>query len=86
MSRLVDESSLDVLENWVNKHNLMYIGERPIVEHLMYNDYRSQNDPNIEEKNRCRYVVTSWNVLTRPRAFAFSQTFPYYELFDTMCE
>lgn len=62
----------------------MYIGESPIVEHIMYDDYRSQNDPKIEENDRCRFVITSFNVLTRPRAFAFSKNFRYYELFDTL--
>lgn len=62
----------------------MYIGEKPIVEHLMYEDYQSQKDPSIEEKDKCRYVITEWNVLTRPRAFAFSKSFEYYEVFDVL--
>lgn len=81
---LVDASSTDILENWVRKRNIMYIGERPIVENLMFDDYMSKTDPNIKEADRCTFVITSWPVISAPRAFAFAKGFPFYELFDSV--
>lgn len=62
----------------------MYIGEKPIVEHLMYDDYMSITDPSIPESEKCGFVITTWTVLSRPRAFAYSNNFIFHELFDSM--
>lgn len=83
-SKLVTEPSEQIFQTWVKQQNYIYIGERPIVDHLMYEDYIRITDPNIPGSDKCKFVITTWPVITRPRAFAYTKDFIYYELFDTM--
>lgn len=82
-SRFTTESSKEMFTNWVKKKSFIYIGEKPIVDHLMYDDYMSITDPKIQEADKCKYVLTDFPLLTRPRAFAYSKSFRFHELFDT---
>lgn len=84
LGKLVDETSRAIFDNYVKKQNFMYIGERPIVEHLMYDDYMNIRDPSIAESEKCGFVITQWLALTRPRAFAYAKNFSFYELFDSV--
>ncbi|XP_017777071.1 PREDICTED: glutamate receptor ionotropic, delta-1 [Nicrophorus vespilloides] len=85
-SEYSDESGEEMLANWVLKRNYMYIGEKPIVEYLMYDDYMHRTDPTIAENDRCTFVITKWDVLRISRAFAFKKDFKYYELFNELIQ
>lgn len=62
----------------------MYVGEKPIVDHLMYRDYLGKIDPNVGEADRCTFVVTTWVIKDNLRSFGYSPKFPFVELFDNM--
>ncbi|KAI4462455.1 ionotropic glutamate receptor [Holotrichia oblita] len=83
-SEFLEEDGTSILENWVRRRDYMYIGERPIVDHLMYRDYLSKVDPNIAESDRCTFVVTTWTVTENLRAFAYSPNFPFIDLFNNI--
>ncbi|GJQ83946.1 hypothetical protein Trydic_g8685 [Trypoxylus dichotomus] len=82
----LEEEATSILENWVRRHDYMYIGERPIVDHLMYRDYLSKVDPTIAEADRCTFVVTTWIITDNLRSFGYSPNFPFVELFDNILE
>lgn len=60
----------------------MYIREKTVLELIMYEDYKEKTKANIEEAQRCTYVITTFPVSVFPRAFAFRPDFKYKELFD----
>ncbi|XP_022920171.1 glutamate receptor ionotropic, delta-1 [Onthophagus taurus] len=80
------ENATNILENWVKRNNYMYIGEKPIVEHLMYRDYLSRNFPNMTEADRCTYVITTWTITDTLRAFGYSLNFEFADLFNNILE
>nr|UVX20223.1 ionotropic receptor [Endoclita signifer] len=51
--------------------NVIYIRDRPSVNHLIYNDYREKARSGVEEKSRCTYVITANPFMIRSRAFAY---------------
>nr|AVH87308.1 ionotropic receptor 20 [Holotrichia parallela] len=81
-----EEDAYNILDNWVTRRDYMYIGERPIVEHLMYRDYLAKVGMNIVEENRCTFVITKWVVRDNMRAFGYSPNFPFQKLFDNLLE
>lgn len=81
-SYYVTDSNERILTDYVTAKDHLFIGEKPIVEHLMYQDYLTKTRLDIEEEKRCIYVITTWPVLLRDRAFAYSKTFPFIPLFN----
>ncbi|KAJ3657317.1 hypothetical protein Zmor_009131 [Zophobas morio] len=76
-------SNKDILNIYVDKKDMMFIREKPIVEYIMYDDYKEKTKKEIEEPKRCTYVITSWSVASFSRAFAYSKDFKYKPLFDS---
>ncbi|EFA01567.1 glutamate receptor ionotropic, delta-1 [Tribolium castaneum] len=76
-------SDSDILRNYVHKRNWMFIREKPIVEYVMYDDYKEKTRNQIEEAKRCTYVITKFSVVSFSRAFAYSKDFKYKPLFDS---
>lgn len=71
-----------MLSTYVIKQNMMYIREKTVLESIMYEDYKMKTKADVEESNRCTYVITKFAVCVFPRAFAFRPGFKYNELFD----
>nr|AWT23327.1 IR76b [Hycleus phaleratus] len=71
-----------ILGEYVNKRSLMFIRETPIIQHTMYDDYKRKVRAGIDEEKRCTYVITTFDVMKMPRAFAYAKNFKYKVLFD----
>nr|QBB73022.1 ionotropic receptor [Protaetia brevitarsis] len=82
----LEEDAGNILENWVKRHDYMYIGEKPIVDHLMYRDYLSKINTHIAEAERCTFVITTWTITNNLRSFGYSPNFPFVDLFDNILE
>lgn len=89
------DNGTTILREWVGRRNYMYLGEKPIVEYLMYRDYmsRSSNSTNntnansnnaAVESDRCVFVITKWSVASVDRAFAYAKEFKFHQLFDAL--
>lgn len=85
------DNGTTILSEWVRRRNFMYLGEKPIVEYLMYRDYmsRSSNTTNNSNANnleadRCVFVITKWSVVSVDRAFAYAKGFKFHQLFDAL--
>lgn len=78
---LTDDDSF-ILDYHVKKNNRMFIREKPIVDHLMYQDYLARTREDIKESTKCTFVVTNWAVVRISRAFVYSKNFKYQRLFD----
>lgn len=72
-----------ILDELVQKKNMMFIREKPIVDHLMYNAYIDKARLGYQGSDGCNFVITSWSVLKIARAFAYSRDFRYRPLFDS---
>lgn len=72
-----------IIKQFVDKSNMMFIREKPIVEYVMYDDYKDKTKQQIPEEKRCTYVITKWSVVSFSRAFAYTQKFKYKRLFDS---
>lgn len=70
------------MENWMKSGEHMFIEEKPVVEHLMYKDYLKKLRMGLKESERCTYVMTTWQVVERMEAFAYTKDFPYVEIFN----
>lgn len=70
------------MENYVRKRDYLFLNEKPIVDHLMYNDYLDKARKGVDEADRCTFVITKWSVLSRARAFAYSKQFKFGDVFD----
>lgn len=81
---IVDMEGPSILTDWVERRNYMFLGEKPTVEYLMYDDYRAKT--NYSEDKRCTFVITPFTVVTYSRAFAYRKNFKYYELFDEIIQ
>lgn len=79
----LDRTDLDIIKSYVNKREMMFIREKPIVEYVMYDDYKEKTRNQVEEAKRCTYVITKFSVVTFSRAFAYSKDFKYKPLFDS---
>ncbi|XP_060530538.1 glutamate receptor U1 [Cylas formicarius] len=77
----IDSTDKDILHSYVSK-NFMYIREKTVLDYIMYDDYKEKTKEGVQETQRCTYVVTTFPITTLPRAFAFSPTFKYFDLFD----
>lgn len=60
----------------------MYVREKTIVNHLMYQDYLKKTKQGIAEEERCTFVVTTFSIFHVARAFGYSRQFAFRELFD----
>ncbi|KAF5281304.1 hypothetical protein FQR65_LT14765 [Abscondita terminalis] len=80
----VNENREQILQKYVKNNNLLYLEEKLIVEHLMYQDYLNKTRENVTETERCVFVITTWTVLQRERAFAYRPNFLFKPLFDNI--
>ncbi|KAF5281305.1 hypothetical protein FQR65_LT14766 [Abscondita terminalis] len=80
----VYESKDTIVYDIVKKKDYLYIGEKPLVEHIMYQDYLQRARAGLIESERCVFVITTWPVLARERAFVYSHGFKFKDLFDNM--
>lgn len=64
------------------KDDIVFVRDKPAVELLMYEDYKNKTLQNVEEKNRCTFVVTQKKFMTKSRAFAFPKNSSLIRLFD----
>ncbi|XP_050297633.1 glutamate receptor ionotropic, kainate 1 [Anthonomus grandis grandis] len=78
----VDAEEETILNKYISKQNYMYIREKTVLELIMYDDYKRKVNTNIEESERCTYVITTFPVCVFPRSFAFKPGFKYKEIFD----
>lgn len=78
----VTDNNTEILEYYVKKKDYLFITEKPIVDHLMYGDYLDKSRKGIPESDRCTFVITSWSVITRARAFAYNTNFKWKQVFD----
>lgn len=60
----------------------MFIREKTVINHIMYQDYREKAKNGVEEEHRCTFVVAKFPITKFSRAFAYSKDFKYVELFD----
>lgn len=79
----LDTSDKNILNRYVNEKNMMFIREKPIIEYVMFDDYKEKTKNGIEEAKRCTYVITKFSVATFSRAFAYAKDFKYKILFDS---
>ncbi|GLV35186.1 Ionotropic receptor 76b [Carabus blaptoides fortunei] len=80
--QFVTDNNTEILDYYVKKKEYLFIMEKPIVDHLMYGDYLDKSRKGIPESDRCTFVITSWSVITRARAFAYNMNFKWKEVFD----
>lgn len=71
-----------ILDEYVLKRNWMFLREKPIVEYIMFEDYKRRTKAGIQESDRCIYVITRFSVVRYPRGFAYAKQFKYRSLFD----
>ncbi|XP_072376313.1 glutamate receptor ionotropic, delta-2 [Diabrotica undecimpunctata] len=72
----------EILNNFVKDRKMMFIRERTVINHVMYNDYKDKVVKGVEEGKRCTYVVANFPIAKFSRAFAYSKSFKYRYLFD----
>lgn len=72
----------EILEQYVKKGSAMYVREKTIVNHLMYQDYLKKVKEGVAEEDRCTFVVTTFSIFRVARAFGYSPKFAFRELFD----
>lgn len=60
----------------------LYVREKTIVKHLMYQDYLKKTKQGVPEEDRCTFVVSDFNIFYVARAFGYSRQFAFKELFD----
>ncbi|CAB3228669.1 unnamed protein product [Arctia plantaginis] len=62
------------------KKDTVLVKEQTVIDHLMYNDYISKKD--VEESEKCTYVVAPNSFTRRQRSFAYPIGSPLKTLFD----
>lgn len=77
-----DENDFNILDQYVARRNMMFIREKSVVDHVLYEDYKNKTRNGIEESKRCTYVATKFSIFSTRRAFAYSTSFKYRYLFD----
>lgn len=60
----------------------VFIQDQTAVDHLMYGDYLKKARENIDENERCTYVVASNPFMKKMRGFAFPQNSTLSVLFN----
>ncbi|KAJ8969797.1 hypothetical protein NQ317_003302 [Molorchus minor] len=82
-SSIPDVADLEILSNYVDRRDMMFIREKSVIKHVMYADYKRRTKKGEPESERCTYVVAKFPITTFARAFAYSKRFKYKELFDS---
>lgn len=77
-----DQNDFAILAYYVAKKGMMYIREKTVVDHVLYEDYKEKTRKGVEESKRCTFVSTKFSIFSAHRAFAYSKAFKYSELFD----
>lgn len=78
----VDMDDLEIVDTYVRQKNMIFIREKSVLNHIMYEDYKYKTKENIDEIERCTYVVTHFPIINPEYAFAYSKDFKYAKLFD----
>lgn len=73
----------EILSDYVQKRGYIYIKDRPALDHLMYEDYRSRKKISMtDEKIQCPFALAKTPFLKRRRAFAYPTDSKWHLLFD----
>ncbi|CAO1399563.1 unnamed protein product [Diamesa serratosioi] len=73
----------EILLNEVQKKNYVFIRDKPAMDHLVYNDYRSRKEfARVNEKLQCPFAVSKEPFIKRKRAFAYPKDTKWNALFD----
>lgn len=77
------QNDTDILISMVEKKNLVFIRDRPAIDHLIYQDYRFRKTLSLDnEKIHCPFAISKTSFLKRKRAFAYPKSTKWYTLFD----
>ncbi|KAG5899970.1 hypothetical protein JTB14_034541 [Gonioctena quinquepunctata] len=72
----------EILEKYVAKKGMMFIREKTVIRHVMYRDYKEKTRRGVAEDARCTFVMADFPIVKFSRAFAYSPSFKYAQLFD----
>lgn len=73
----------EILLDKVQKKNFVFIRDRPAMDHLVYDDYRSRKEfARVNEKLQCPFAVSKEPFIKRKRAFAYPKDTRWNALFD----
>lgn len=73
----------EVLLDYVEQKNYLFIRDKPAIKHLIYRDYKYRKTLNANnEKIHCAFAVAKEAFLKLRRTFAYSKTFRFQQLFD----
>lgn len=79
----INNNDTQILVDYVEKKNFVFIRDRPALNHLIYDDYKYRKKTNVlDEKVQCPFAISKTQFLKRKRAFAFSQNSKWAALFD----
>lgn len=83
------ENDTEILIDYVQQKDYVFVRDRPAIDHLIYNDYRFRKTITLtDEKVHCPFAVSQTPFLKKMRAFAYpsndsvSSTSYWSELFD----
>lgn len=92
LSKMVDKNlaafvatlnDTEVLHNYVERQNYLFIRDKPAIKHLIYQDYKYRKTLNEDnEKIHCAFALAKEAFLKLRRTFAYSKTFRFQQLFD----
>lgn len=71
----------DILLNQVFKKNLVFIRDRPAIDHLVYEDYRKRKTL-PSERLQCPFAMSKEVSLRRKRGFVYPKDSKWARLFD----
>jgi len=71
----------DILLNQVLKKNMVFIRDRPAIDHLVYSDYLKRKEE-TSERRQCPFATSTEVSLRRKRGFAYPIGSKWRELLD----
>lgn len=73
----------EVLLDYVERQNYLFIRDKPAIKHLIYKDYKYRKTLNANnEKIHCAFALAKEAFLKLRRTFAYSKNFRFQQLFD----
>ena len=73
----------DILINYVEKKNFVFVRDKPAIDHMIYTDYKHRKTINmVDEKFQCPFAVSTISFMKRRRAFAYPKDTKLNLLFD----
>ena len=76
-----ENNDTDVLLNLVLKKNVIFLRDKPAIDHLMYEDYRKRKTM-PHERLQCPFAMTNKATLRRQRGFTYPKGSKWKKLFD----